>query len=190
MKNTQNTPEKQPEQGPSRIVFTADVALAEDKNEPWRKLCVKPEPRFLENPNPDPEKDIGRRIALCRAQMDNLSVEALARYTKRFDRDGVSRMAITRYEAGAVPTCRELRILADTLSVPVRWLVFGEMGSDGPALTYDDVRFLESLRSWVRLANNTIIPQLFEGMTERQQKANQAQRQKWLDEDRRPQEKD
>jgi hypothetical protein len=104
MSNRKNTAEKLPEQGPARIKFTADIALAENKGEAWRKWNVTISlPLFMGEPNPDPEKDIGKRIAYCRAQMDNLSVKALARYTKRFDREGVSAMAITRYEGGAVP---------------------------------------------------------------------------------------
>lgn len=34
MKNTKNTPEKQPERGPSRTVLTTDVALADSQGEP------------------------------------------------------------------------------------------------------------------------------------------------------------
>lgn len=191
MSNKKNTPEKQPEHGPARLKFTADVSLAESKGEPWRKWNVTPKPAFLDNPNPDPEKDVGRRIAYCRAQMDNLSVEALARYTKRFDKAGISRTTIVRYESGEnTPGGRELRILADTLDVPVRWLLLGEMGSDGPVLSEEEERFIEVSRRFVKSLAGKKLPEWVDGMADRQRKANQAQRQQWLDEDRRPQEKD
>lgn len=75
-----------------------------------------------------PEAGIGERIAYCRGQLDNLSVEALARYTKNFDFSGagISRTTIVRYESGDnMPGARELRILCDTFWVPANWLLFG-----------------------------------------------------------------
>ena len=191
MSNSKSTREKQPEPGPARIKFTADISLAENKGEAWRKWNVTiPLPSYMGEPNPDPEKDIGKRIAYCRAQMDNLSVEALARYTKRFDREGVSRMAITRYEAGSVPTCRELRILADTLDVPVRWLLLADFGSDGLTFTDEDARFIEVARRWVKSMSGQELPAFVADSREKQRKADIAQRQMWIDEDRGPQEKD
>lgn len=191
MSNTKNTTEKQPELGPARIKFTADTSLAENKGEAWRKWNVTiPLPSYMGEPNPDPEKDIGKRIAYCRAQMDNLSVKALARYSKRFDREGVSAMAITRYEGGAVPTCRELRILADTLNVPVRWLLLADFGSDGLTLTDEDARFIEVARRWVKSMSGQELPAFVADSFEKQRKAEIAQRQKWIAEDRGPPEKD
>lgn len=73
------------------------------------------------------ESSIGKRIAYCRGQLDNLSVEALARYTKNFDPAGISRTTIVRYESGDnIPGGRELRILCDALWVPANWMLFGE----------------------------------------------------------------
>ena len=116
MKSSKKTVVKQPEKEQTRVKFLANVSLAENKGEAWRKWNVTISlPSYMGERNLDPEKDIGKRIAYWRAQMDQLSVEALARYTKRFDRAGVSRMAITSYEAVAVQTCRELRILAVTI---------------------------------------------------------------------------
>ncbi len=191
MKNSKNTAEKQPEPGPARIKFTADTSLAESKGEAWRKWNVTISlPSYMGEPNPDPDKDIGKRIAYCRAQMDNLSVEALARYTKRFDREGVSRMAITRYEAGAVPTCRELRSLADTFTVPVRWLLLADFGSDGLVLTDEDARFIEVARRWMKSMSGQELPPFVADAREKQRAADIAQRQKWIAEVRGALEKD
>ncbi len=67
MKNSKNTAEKQPEPGPARIKFTADISLAESKGEAWRKWNVTISlPSYMGEPNPDPEKDIGKRIAYTR----------------------------------------------------------------------------------------------------------------------------
>jgi transcriptional regulator with XRE-family HTH domain len=191
MKNTENAPEKQPETGPARIKFVPDMSLVESKGEAWRKWNVTISlPPYMPEPNPDPEKDIGKRIAYCRAQMDNLSVEALARYTKRFDREGVSRMAITRYEAGSVPTCRELRILADALDVPVRWLLFADGGSDGLMLTDEDARFIEVARRWMKSMSGQELPPFVADAREDYRKAEIATRKKWIAEDRGALEKD
>lgn len=188
MKNSKNTAEKQPDPGSARIKLLADISLAESHGEPWRKWTVTPTIAFLENPNPDPEKDIGRRIAYCRAQMDNLSVEALARYTKRFDKAGISRTTLVRYESGDnIPGGRELRILADTLDVPVRWLLLADFGSDGLALTDEDARFIEIARRWVKSISGKELPEEWvEDAIGKQRAADRAQRQKWIDEDRRP----
>lgn len=191
MSNTKNSTEKQAPSVPARIKFVADKSLAESQGEAWRKWNVTPKIAFLENPNLDPEKDIGKRIAYCRAQMDNLSVEALARYTKRFDKVGISRTTLVRYESGEnIPGGRELRILADTLSVPVRWLLLADFGSDGLALTDEDARFIEVARRWVKSMSGQELPEFVADARETQRKAEIAQRQRWIDEDRRPQEKD
>lgn len=93
-------------------------------NEPWREWKVKPDIVYM--PFTPPEVGIGKRIAYCRGQLDNLSVEALARYTKNFDSDGVSRASIVRYESGdSFPGARELRIFCDAFWIPANWLLFG-----------------------------------------------------------------
>lgn len=192
MKNTKNTPEKQPETGPARRKLLADISLAENKGEAWRKWNVTISlPSYMGEPNPDPEKDIGKRIAYCRAQMDNLSVEALARYTKRFDKVGISRTTLVRYESGDnIPGGRELRILADTLDVPVRWLLLADFGSDGLALTDEDARFIEVARRWVKSMSGQELPAFVADAIEKQRAADRAQRQKWIAEDRGALEKD
>ena len=96
----------------------------ESVSESWRKWKVKPDLVFMPTQTDDPKADvrateagIGKRIAYCRGQLDNLSVEAFVRYTKNFDADGISRMSIIRYEAGeSLPGARELQ---DSMRCPV-----------------------------------------------------------------------
>jgi transcriptional regulator with XRE-family HTH domain len=102
---------------------------ADTGNEPWRRWTVKPvlEAMFAD----PPESGVGRRIAYCRGQLDNLSLDALARYTKFFDDEGVSRASLYRYETGqALPGARELRILSKALWVPVGRLLLGNIETD------------------------------------------------------------
>lgn len=111
---------------------------SEPENESWRKWKVKPDlvfiPALTDDPRADPratEVGIGKRIAYCRGQLDNLSIEALTRYTKNFDPDGISRMSIIRYEAGeSLPGARELRILCDALWVSPTWMLTGMVDSE------------------------------------------------------------
>lgn len=120
-----------------------DLAKAEQEKQakqPWAKWNVKPELKFMPALNDagtealPPETAIGQRIAYCRGQLDNLSVEALARYTKYFDAEGVSRNSILRYESGeTLPGARELRILCEALWVPLDWLFYGRIGADNIA---------------------------------------------------------
>lgn len=96
---------------------------------PWSRWTVKPvlEAMFAD----PPESGIGKRIAYCRGQLNNLSLDALARYTKFFDDEGVSRPSLVRYEAGqTLPGARELRILSKTLWVPIGWLLLGNVETD------------------------------------------------------------
>lgn len=101
---------------------SAETAQSEDL---WRSLKVKPD--LIDMKSSPPEAGLGKRIAYCRGQLENLSVEALARYTKNFDEDGISRASIVRYEAGdSLPGARELRILCDALWIPANWMLFGD----------------------------------------------------------------
>jgi len=91
---------------------------------PWAKEKAAPDtfPTLLGQP---PESKIGERISHCRRSL-GLSVEALARLTKKYDAGGVSRTSILRYESGPQsPGARELRILSEALHAPVHWLLFG-----------------------------------------------------------------
>lgn len=99
---------------------------AADLPEPQKDWKVKPSltPMWV-----DPaESGIGKRIAYCRGQLDNLSLDALARYTKFFDVEGISRGSLFRYEVGqTLPGARELRILCNALWVPPNWLLMGKI---------------------------------------------------------------
>ncbi len=112
----------------TRIVTAIPFAFSLIGTEPWREWTVKPRLESMPFPEHDPERRIGKRIRYCRGELDNLSVDALARYTKFFDKEGVSRYSLVRYEAGLnLPGARELRILCDTLWVPAGWLLFGRV---------------------------------------------------------------
>jgi transcriptional regulator with XRE-family HTH domain len=113
----------------TRIVLPPMPDFGEDPQGMWRSVTVKPK---LDTMLPElAEAGIGKRIAYCRGQLDNLSIEALARYTKNFDSVGVSSKSLARYEAKeTLPGVRELRILADALWVPVDWLMFGVEQTD------------------------------------------------------------
>lgn len=75
-----------------------------------------------------PEDGIGDRIRQCR-ERSRLSQSQLHQRTKEADPDGkgVARTVLIGYEAGKFkPGARELRILAATLAVDVRWLLLGD----------------------------------------------------------------
>ncbi|MCO5096445.1 MAG: helix-turn-helix domain-containing protein [Rhodocyclaceae bacterium] len=133
-----------------------------------------------------PEKGVGQRIAYCRGQLDNLSVEALARYSKNFDPAGISRPTIVRYESGEnIPGARELRILCDALWVPANWILFGTVGPDvensaGGALLNALNRFVQGA-SWDGVQGGWM-----ERLAEDQRQAEIEKRQKWIDEARKP----
>lgn len=81
-----------------------------------------------------PEARLGERVARARTHY-KLTVEALSRLTKSIDRPegrGISPPSIARYEANAgQPGARELRLLAQALSVPTDWLIYGHTGTAG-----------------------------------------------------------
>lgn len=165
--------------------MTPDSSLADNKGEDWRKWKVRPSLVPMLEPVDAPERSIGKRIAYCRGQLDNLSVDALARYTKYFDAEGVSRQSLFRYEDKAIPGARELRILSDALWVSSTWLLFGTMEdsvSDSKA-----ANLLAALDDYIADKSLTKRPtEMLAGMLERQQRAAVAQRQQWIDEARRP----
>lgn len=163
---------------------TSDAIELEGNNESWRKWKVKPDlVPMVENWSAS-EADIPKRIAYCRGQLDNLSVEALARYTKNFDADGISRMSIIRYESGeSLPGARELRILCETLWVPPNWLLTGIVDSGNQA--HADVELTNAVRAFVLNTMNMGITG--GGLGDFTKKAAQdlvEQRQKWIDEAR------
>lgn len=82
-----------------------------------------------------PETGIGERIKYARSEL-SLSVDALARLTKRYDQfgeeKGISPTSITRYESGeSLPGARELRLLCEAFDVPVQWLLLGQLPNSG-----------------------------------------------------------
>lgn len=95
-----------------------------------------------------PESAIGTRIEFCRKQL-GLSIEALARYTARFDKrdnKGISPTSLLRYEAGEYePGAREIRILCDTFDASPRWLIYGLLDNAGEdAIEQTLIKALES----------------------------------------------
>jgi len=155
----------------------------EPGDDSWRKWKVKPDLVFMPVQAEDTrstETGIGKRVAYCRGQLDNLSVEALARYTKNFDVDGISRMSIIRYEAGeSLPGARELRILCDALWVSPTWMLTGivdpgnspqsevenalrdfvlnvmnagSQGGFGDLVKYEEQRQIEKRQQWIDAA--------------------------------------
>lgn len=169
----------------------AELASAESAKrgaQPWSQLAVKPDlssmfASIITNP---PEAGIGKRIAYCRGQLDNLSVEALARYTKHFDPDGISRTTIVRYESGDnVPGGRELRILSDALWVPVDWLIWGRVESSG--VSPEDMALLEAVDARIlRHLGRGALADMAKGLAHRDLERKTEQRQKWLYEARQP----
>lgn len=163
-----------------------------DEQRPWAKWTVKPELKFMP-PAMDayykqlpPESAIGQRIAYCRGQLDNLSVEALARYTKYFDSEGVSRNSILRYEAGeTLPGARELRILCEALWVPLDWLFYGRIGSDGIAPAERNA--LDAIRDlFFSYTGSSNLIGLTKSMEAQANEKETEQRRKWIHEARQP----
>lgn len=166
----------------------AKAELARRAAQPWAQLTVKPNlsAMFASIITDPPEAGIGKRIAYCRGQLDNLSVEALARYTKNFDPDGISRTTIVRYESGDnIPGGRELRILSDALWVPVDWLVWGRVESDG--MSPEDVALLEALNAWRQKGSSSgELGEMVKGLAQRDLQDKIEDRKKWLYEARQP----
>ena len=79
-------------------------------------------------PPPAPEDGIGDRIRQAR-EMRGLSQSQLHQRTKEADPagKGIARTVLVGYEAGKFkPGARELRVLCDTLSLSVDWLLLGK----------------------------------------------------------------
>ncbi len=154
-----------------------------DIDAPWKRWKVKP---LLEAMFADPpESGIGKRIAYCRGQLDGLSVDALARYTKFFDKDGISRPTIARYETGDnLPGARELRILSDTLWVPTSWLLLGKLEtstSTGFGQAVED-----ALNAHLGRLGVGGLQQMLSEANAGREAADIQQRQRWIDEARSP----
>lgn len=80
----------------------------------------------------DPEaKDLATRLKQAR-QRHLLTLEALSLVTKAVDPSGrgISRVSLSRYESGADPGARELRLLSQALRVPLAFLIYGGLGKD------------------------------------------------------------
>ncbi len=150
-------------------------------NEPWRKWKVKPTIEWMVTD--PPEVGIGKRIAYCRGQLDNLGVDALSRYTRYFDKEGISRMSIFRYEDGALPGARELRILCVALWVPAGWLLFGHVEE---RRADDDVLLDTWLRKKLIRMQVLNMPEAFDELDARAEPDETTRRQKWIDEARKP----
>lgn len=75
-----------------------------------------------------PESRFGERARYARNEL-GFKVEALSRLTREYDAlgNGLSPTSIARYESGeSLPGVRELRILAESLDVPLNWLIYGD----------------------------------------------------------------
>ena len=102
-----------------------------------------------------PEAAISERLKYARSEL-SLSVEALARLTKRCDlaeAKGVSPSSLLRYEnAESLPGARELRLLCEALEVPAQWLLMGQIQSGGisPAQQQLFASLAEVIREAVR----------------------------------------
>ena len=136
-----------------------------------------------------PESGIGRRIAYCRGQLDNLPVEALARYTKNFDAAGISRTTIVRYESGDnIPGGRELRILCDALWVPANWLLYGAV--DAADENSPIARMAQALRHLIRqeagMGLGNEVGGALAALEEKAKREEIERRQRWLNDARKP----
>ncbi len=99
-----------------------------------------------------PEARLGERLKEARQQLE-LSVEALSRLTKTYDAHagkGISPPTLARYESGdTTPNVRELRLLGESLDVPVQWLVDGGL-PDQPKGQQEAQELLAALNSYIR----------------------------------------
>lgn len=170
--------------GSATVDVSVSEAITAEGDQPWRKWTVKP---FLEPiPTVPPEKGIGDRIAYCRGQLNNLSLEALARYAKHFDSEGISRQSLLRYESGdTLPGARELRILCDTLWVPITWLLTGVAMEDQRSQT-DALLHAWLKRTLLEMGAVTLPPGVLD-LEAKAQKEHIEQRQRWIHEARQPQ---
>lgn len=154
----------------------------EEIKEPWRRWKVKPTIEPM--PAVPAESGIGARIAYCRGQLNNLPIEALARYTKYFDADGISRQSLLRYEAGeSMPGAREMRILCDALWVPAGWLLFGSVEE-----SHDELNAMLNLwfkKMLIKHGGNANLGWV-DDLNEKAEVQRIEQRQHWIDEARTP----
>ena len=167
----------------AHTIGTATELLDAAKKAVQEKWKVKPKLEPM-SASP-PESGIGKRIAYCRGQLDNLPIEALARYTKNFDEVGVSRASLVRYEAGGtMPGARELRILCNALWVTPGWLLTGEVGTAG--LSANEFDLISALGRMIRQGSGGT-KGLDDDFEERAEAKEVEKRQKWIDEARKPQ---
>jgi transcriptional regulator with XRE-family HTH domain len=153
-----------------------------DGAEPWRKWKVKP--AIVAMPESPPEKGIGKRLSYCRGQLDNLSVEALARYSKNWDQEGISRTSIIRYESGeTLPGARELRILCEALWVAPDWLMFGRVTQEGDSVVQD---LVDALQAFVYRSTGAGLSPDMRSLIKSADKGEIERRQKMIDEARKP----
>ena len=100
------------------------------------------------------DNDFFRQFMKSRRQHRGLTLEQLSQLTKLIDPsgEGVSRVALSRYETGAsLPGMRELRLIALSLRVPLSMLVYGGEGSD-PMSSYRielEMRIMEVVNNMV-----------------------------------------
>ncbi len=74
------------------------------------------------------DEDVAQRLKAVRQQRD-LTLEQLSSLTKEIDPtgDGVSRVALSRYENGAtLPGLRELRLISFATRRPLSFLIYGQ----------------------------------------------------------------
>lgn len=133
-----------------------------------------------------PEVGIGERLKYARSEL-SLSVEALARLTKRYDQadsKGVSPTSLLRYESGeSLPGARELRLLCQAVAVPPQWLLFGELPNSGKSIAQQ--KLIEAMAEFVREVQSDIN---YGGMTvsESLEHFARAQRAEWLADAKKP----
>jgi transcriptional regulator with XRE-family HTH domain len=147
------------------------------------EVQLRPMPAPVGQP---PESRVGERLKDARQQLA-LSVEALSRLTKTYDRHGakgISPPTLARYESGdTTPNLRELRLLSESLDVPVQWLVDGSLPNmsgqeESQALLAALKAFVRYVQSDINVGGTTV-----QGMSEWM-----AQRERYvaLDEARKP----
>jgi transcriptional regulator with XRE-family HTH domain len=119
-----------------------------------RGVSLSPMPAADGDP---PESRLGDRLKEARQQLE-LSVEALSRLTKTYDAHGgkgISPPTLARYESGdTTPNVRELRLLGESLGVPVQWLVDGGL-PDQPKGQREAQELLAALNSYIRFVQAT-----------------------------------
>lgn len=106
---------------------------------------------MVATPGAPPESLLGERIRYARSDL-RLSIEALSRLTKEYDQPegGLSPTSISRYESGeSLPGLREFRLIAESLDVPVGWLLYGTIEEKRPEFSHEERQVLHALRSFV-----------------------------------------